>query len=141
SLSSFDSSQQTQAQWRAQAQSAVAESWLGATPTDPAEIEETIRLCVDIEMNVGCEALLLPSPLTTNPTTNYSAELQWLDSGLEIAARTVPDFPRIVTIAISDTCLRGMRPGENALLDAIVDQVTARAPEGAYLVLEQANED
>jgi hypothetical protein len=34
-----------------------------------------------------------------------------------------------------------MRPVDNALIDAIVDQVTSRAPEGAYLVLEQANED
>lgn len=141
SLSSFDTSQQTQAQWRAQAQSSVAESWIGAPPTASTDIEETIRLSVDTQVAIGCEALLLPSPLTTNPATNYSAELQWLDSGLDIASRAAPNVARIVTVAISDTCLRGMRPGDNGLIDAIVDQVTSRAPEGAYLVLEEANED
>src|SRR5258706_8332624 len=29
---------------------------------------------------------------------------------------------------------------ENTLIDIILDQVTARAPDGAYVVLEQANE-
>jgi hypothetical protein len=137
----FDSSKQTQPEWAAQARTAVTSSWLGRVPTTSTEIEDAIRLCLETQNRIGCEALILPSPLTTNPASDYSAELQWLDSGLTIASGIDQSIPRCATISVSDTCLRGIPPAENALLDVIVDQVTARSPEAAYVVLEQANED
>jgi hypothetical protein len=140
-LPAFNSAQQTQAQWAAQARAAVPASWLGQVPATAHEIEDVVRICAETQQRIGCEAIILPSPLTTSPSSDYSTELQWLDSGLTIARRVAPNVPRIATVAVSDTCLRGFTPADNGLLDVIVDQVTARTPEGAYVLLELANED
>jgi len=67
-------------------------------------------------------------------------ELNWLDKGLTAAGDHAPGMKRIATVALSDTCLRGLDPWKNDLLTVIIDQITARAPDGAYIVIEQANE-
>lgn len=78
--------------------------------------------------------------MRVNPSSSYAIELEWMDHGLAHAATAAPGVPALVTVAISDRCLVGLSPADNALLDTIADQVTARAPAGVYLVLEQAYE-
>lgn len=140
-LPAYDSAAHTQSQWSRGARATVHDYWRGSAPTDHGEIEATITSCIEAQGALGCEAIILPSPLTTDPGTSFTAELEWIDVGLDIAARVLPGQPRIPTLAVSDTCLRGISPSSNRLLDTIVDQVSARTPEGAYIVLEQANED
>jgi hypothetical protein len=139
-LPKYESSKETQAEWKRRAMARITSSWLGAVPTDAAEVGQAIRVGVETQTQLGCEAVILPSPLTTDPATDYATELMWLDVGLDIARRIALGQSRIATVAISDTCLRGVEPAKNGLLDVIVDQVTARRPEGAYIVIEQANE-
>jgi hypothetical protein len=110
-------------------------------PTSSEEIEDAVRICVTVQLGLGVESVILPSPLTTNPMGNYARELEWLDVGLDVSRATSTTISTLATIAISDTCLRGISPSDNLLLDVIIDQVSARSPDGAYVLLEQANED
>lgn len=135
----YDSGQQSQAEWRAATQAEIAARWR-PTPTAQADIARAVDECVRFQIQLGVEAIILPSPLTCDHASDYSRELEWLESGLERARQLAPERPALATIALSDTCLRGFRADENGLLELILDQVTARTQDGAYLVLEQANE-
>lgn len=136
----FSSGKHTQAEWRARAAAKIHTTWQHAAPTTAADIKEAIRRSLDVQIQLGCEALILPSPLTVELSTDYAVELTWLDKGLAEASALSSDLPRIATVAISDTCLRPVDPWANSLLEIIVDQLTAREIQGAYIVLELANE-
>lgn len=135
----FDSGQQTQAEWRAAVQRDITAIWQ-RTPTTAADIRRAVDECISFQTRIGVEALILPSPLTRDHASDYSREAEWLEIGAERAAALAPNLRAIATVAISDTCLRGFRPRENTLIEIILDQVCARARDGAYVVLEQANE-
>lgn len=137
----FDSSKQNQRQWKEPATAEVIKTWTGKVPTDPKVIEDRVRICIEVQQRLGCEAIVLPSPLRTNPSTDHSAELAWLDLGLDLAKRIAPGAPRLATIAISDTCLVNVDPWTSHMLDALLDQVSAREPEGAFVVIEQGGHD
>jgi hypothetical protein len=137
----YDSSSQTQAEWKKEMERLIVSTWTGLAPTVTAEIEDAIRLCVEVQVRLGVEAVILPSPLTTDVGSLYNDELEWLETGLAIAGRIAPHLPHYASVAVSDTALRGTDPWSNPLLDLILDQVTARRLSGVYLVLEQANED
>ncbi len=137
----YDSSKEKQSEWRASAAGHVQSSWTGTVPTDPATIEDRVRLCVEVQNRLGCEAIILPTPLIASATDDFSQQLLWLDRGLELAKRIAPGVPRLASIAISDTCVRNVVPWTSAALDTLLDQVSARAPEGAYIVMEQASHD
>lgn len=139
--SKYSSAKQTQATWRAHAAARIHSSWSRDLPTTTANIRSAVRSCLEVQSQLECEALILPSPLTTELATDYSTELAWLDAGLEETALMGSDLKRIATIAISDTCLRPVDPWSNQLLEIIIDQVTARDVAGVYLVLELANEN
>jgi hypothetical protein len=138
-VADYDSGQQTQAQWRAAEQARITERWR-RTPTQPADIEQAVDLCIGFQRDLGVEAIILPSPLTRDQASAYAVETEWLELGVARAHALAPGLPAYATIAISDTCLRGFGAYDNTLIDVILDQVTARAPDGAYVVLEQANE-
>jgi hypothetical protein len=138
-VAAFDSGQQKQSQWRAATEATIVQHWRG-TPQTEDEILQCVDLCIEFQRNIGVEAIILPSPLTNNHASDYSRETQWLDIGAERSQALAPSLPALASIAISDTCLRGFSPSTNTLIDIILDQVTARTPGGAYIVLEQANE-
>ena len=138
-LAAYNSGQHTQAKWRAASEAAITQHWRG-TPSTTADIRQSVDSCIAYQRDRGVEAIILPSPLTNDHASDYTRELGWLEIGAERVRALAPDLPALVTIAISDTCLRGFAPTDNTLIDIILDQVTARAPEGAYVVLEQANE-
>src|SRR6266568_1979822 len=139
-IEAYDSSKITQAEWRTKVLSKIHSQWKGDAPTGQRGIQGSINVSIATQIVMGCEAIILPSPLTSDPTTDYSTELGWLDEGLALASKVGQGLPKLATIALSDTCVRGTDPWTNALLDLILDQVTARPVDGAYLVLEQANE-
>lgn len=137
----YESGSQTQAEWRKDLKADIHNQWAGSVPAGARKIEATVSSCVTFQRELKCEAIILPSPLVTDIATNYSRELAWLDAGLKQAATLAPGLPAYATIAVSDTALRVSDPYENDLLSIIIDQVTARAPKGAYIVIEQANEN
>jgi len=102
-LRTYDSSQQTQAQWKASAGRRIASIWPRTHPMDLDVIRHAVRDCIDFQNRFGCQAIILPSPLTVDPGTNYQDELCWLDTALEyIASASNLDLPVFATVAISE---------------------------------------
>src|SRR5204863_3374710 len=99
---------------------------------------KAVQICVDVQANVGCESIILPAPLITELFTDFTIEGMWLDAGLRLAADS--GRSRLATVAISDSCLRPVPPEKNDLVETIIDQVSAREPEGVYLVIETSQE-
>lgn len=135
----YDSGEQTQKKWMDEAVATIRGRWPGKPPTDPAVIKLGAEECVDLQLALGCEAIILASPLTHDASTSYDEELAWLDAGLA-HARAHTDRPVFATVAITDVCLRFTDPENNQLLDLISDAVSARGVDGVYFVVEQASE-
>lgn len=139
-LGNFKSGEVKQAQWMAEAKRRIGSSWPSNAPQ--TDIADRARECIEFQRTLGCEAIILPSPLTTEPGTNYHAELEWLDAGLRHvhSLREGLSQPVYATVALSDLCLRLIDAGKNPLLDLIIDQVSAREVDGVYIVVEQTSE-
>ncbi|MGA2093355.1 MAG: hypothetical protein ABSH16_08125 [Sedimentisphaerales bacterium] len=139
-FTSFNSGEHNQREWQRELKNKIHELWIGQLPKKADEIEKTVKSCIEVQENLDCENYILPSPLTIDQATDYSTELQWLDIGLKVSKQTNNEKPALATIAISDSALRLIEPWENELIDLIIDQVSSREPDGAYIVLEQSNE-
>src|SRR5688572_14509315 len=140
-LAEYDSALMTQGEWKKRAERQVARGWTGRLPRAAGTIHATVRRCIETQRGLGCEAVILPAPLLSDPASDYSSELAWIDAGLQVQSEVDADAPYYVTVAISDSCLRGVDRWASQQLDLVLDQVTARRPRGVYLVIEQANED
>lgn len=140
-LQSYTSGEHTQSQWRQAVEQRVAALWTGASPTDPDVVRDVVAEAVRFERRLGCDAIILPSPLTVDPSTDYREELLWLDGGLRAVEETDESpVPVYATVALSDICVRYFDPAHNQLLDVILDSISARGVDGVYVVLEQASE-
>jgi hypothetical protein len=139
-ISEYDSSQHKQRDWQNELTKNVHNLWLGQLPKKYNEIENTIDNCLKEQESLNCESFILPSLLTVDQSTDYRTEIQWLDAGLKRSKRINDKRQNMATIAISDSCLRLIKPWENELIDLIVDQVSSRELDGAYIVLEQSHE-
>ena len=140
-LKQFDSAEHKQKGWMEEAIEKIASTWPGQAPSDGGKISVAVRECIEFQQRFGCWAILLPSPLTIDPSTNYNDEEAWLDASLDFVEGLEEfNLPKFATVAISDACLR-LKPKENTLLDIIGDSVSAREGlDGVYLVVEQAGE-
>ena len=118
----------------------VATFWTRSVPNDPITIDQAVQDCIDFQIRKGFQAIILPSPLTVDPSTNYDTELYWLDSGLSHVKKHDLQLPIFATIALSDICVHYTDPLSNMLLDLISDVVSARGVDGVYIVLEQGSE-
>lgn len=139
-LTTYSSSSYTQSSWRQTQERTIHQFWPGRPPTDDQTVRSSVEDSITMQQRLGCAAIILPSPLTTDPSTDYFTELKWLDFGIEAARRVSPDLPIFATLALSDLCLIYSDPTENRLLDLVLDAITAREVDGVYIVVEQANE-
>ena len=140
----YDSKQHKQIDWMKQIKKDIAKLWR-RNPIDPNVdpdlVAEVTRECIDFQLRIGCKAIILPSPLTYDPNTDYSTELFWLDSALTyINKRSDITVPVFATIALTDNCLTYSNPEDNQLLEIILDTVGAREIGGVYLIVEQRSE-
>ena len=140
SLGAYDSSQHDQKTWRDAAHAKIATAWRGVIPIADSEIDVATREAVSVQAALGCEAIILPSPLTNDPATAYDVELKWLDQGIAQHAAQEARVPVYATIAVADLCLRYADPTNNGLLELMADTVSARGVDGVYIVVEQGGE-
>ncbi len=130
------------ARWKETYQEKLLKGWPGAAPSDEDSVRRAVIACIVQQVDFGCEAILLPTPLTNVVAQNFEAETQWLDLGLEACERLQVALPIYATVAVSDNVLRGINPTENPLLHTITNQISSRSGlAGAYVVIEQASED
>jgi hypothetical protein len=119
----------------------LIKSWRGTPLTKSAEIAEAIRASVEYQLQIGCEGVILPSPLTTMSAPEYRLETKWLDIGVDVVRELRTVVPVYATIALSDNLLRGIDPFKHSLVHTITSQIASRAElTGAYIVVEQTAE-
>lgn len=135
----FNSGEHTQRDWQAELTKNIHSLWLGQLPKEQEEVEKLTTVCLKVQEELNCENYILPSPLTVDQATDYSTELKWLDAGLKVSQAVITK-PVLATVAISDSALRLIEPWENEMIDLIIDQVSSREPDGAYIIFEQSNE-
>lgn len=139
-LNQYISSQQNQSQWLNTAEREIHKYWSRRVPDAPSDVRQFVHDCIRFQEAKGCEAIILPSPLTTDPSTSYDLELLWLDAGLDYIKKNSISIPVFATVALSDICVHYTDPLDNNLLELILDSISARSVQGAYIVLEQGNE-
>lgn len=143
-LIEYESDQQSQSAWRRGTLEKITEKWPRNpinSNINPDMVRDVVRDCIDFQIQLGCSGIILPSPLTYDPGTNYSEELFWLDTGINyVRSRADLNIPVFATIALADNCVRYSDPIANPLLDTILDSVGAREVDGVYLVIEQGSE-
>jgi hypothetical protein len=119
----------------------LLQSWHNCLPNDPQKIGDAARSAVKTQLQLGCEMIILPVPLTTLATRQYAMETEWIDAGLEACKALKVGIPVLATVAISDSVLRGVDPTQNPLLQTITNQLSARGElAGAYILPELASE-
>lgn len=139
-LQKYSSGQQQQGQWMTVTEQKIPTLWPGRPIDEEAIVQAMVEECITFQKRFGCQAIILPSPLTTDPHTNYDLELLWLDAGLEYVRTQGVDLPVFASIALSDLCLYYTEPTQSRFLDMVLDTVSARGVDGVYLVLEQSRE-
>lgn len=136
----YDSSQMTQKEWKDDAKESIAERWTGVVPDQPDIIDHAVQQAVRLGVHLDCEGIIIPSPLTQDPNTDYAAETLWLESGIKHGRALGDGRPVYATVAIQDLCLLFIDPSSSALLEIIADTIVSRGYDGAYLVVEQSSE-
>jgi len=137
----YESSEQKQSDWKKDAKKKISSQWQGTHSTEPDRIREAVGKCIEFQINIGCGAIIFPSPLTVDLSTDYRDETMWLDMGIQyIQERGGIDLPIYATVALSDLCTFHLDPPKNNLLQLILDVVSSREVDGVYLVIEQSSE-
>lgn len=127
--------------WKDLNADALLRSWRNCVPNDPKGIGDAAKAAVRAQLELGCEMIILPGPLTTLATHQYATETEWIDAGLEACKALKVGIPILATVAISDNVLRGLDPTQNPLLQTITNQLSARVElAGAYILPELASE-
>lgn len=141
-LATFESDLHSQSSWSGEARQRIPQFWLRAAPSDPEVVSVAVEECIEFQLRLGCEALILPSPLTVEPSSDYSDELMWLDYALRYLdeRESPPEIPVFATVALADICVRYSDPDSNAFLNLILDNISAREVDGVYIVIEQGSE-
>jgi len=140
-ITKYDSDLQKQSDWKKELEKHITTIWTRKPPNDTSKVLNAVQYCIDFQRRLECDAIILPSPLTFDPATDYSNELMWLDLALDyIKSNKIDDIPIYATVALSDICVRYAEPLSNLLLQMILDAVSARDINGVYLVIEQSSE-
>ncbi len=136
----FDSTQMHINSWNSNVRKNIAKHWNGSLPTLENEMLELIEKCIDLQIRLGCSLIILPSPLTIDYSSDYETELKWLDLGIGAYKKAGTNLPLFATVSLSDSCLRMIEPKNNALIEVILDSVSAREIDGVYIVIELSQE-
>lgn len=139
-LATYQSDEHTQNSWSEYAREQIPRHWTGSAPSDLDFIRRAVRDCIDFELALGVEGVILPSPLTVDPSTAYSRELTWVDEAVAYLDSVQTSVPVFATVALANLCVRYSDPTDNALIDLILDNISARDVDGVYIVVEQGSE-
>ena len=117
-------------------------SWRRAALTDPAAVGAAAEAAVQLQVDLGCEGVILPAPLVDSITRGYQDAAIWVDAGLEACRRLRVTLPVFASVAICDTVLQNRAARSNPVLSGVTAEIASRAGlAGAYIVIETRDED
>lgn len=132
---SFESATQKRRDWDAAMRVHVASAWPGQVPDD---VDRAALQAVEFQVERGCTAILLPTPLVDEREDEGASIGTWIDSGISAAQELEVAQPLLATVAVSEKALNEGAFESGGILEALVDQVTARSDlDGVYIVVGQ----
>lgn len=115
-------------------------AWLSLPLNNLDFISLLVDQIINFQIEIGCEAIILPGPLTKNSNTDFQQEMIWITKGLESIRSKNIDLPTYATLAISDLALTNEKPQENEFLLLVLDLISTSGVNGVYLIIEQNSE-
>lgn len=116
--------------------------WTRSVPTDPRAIAQAVKMSVQMQVDLGCEGIILPSPLIDRALPGFSQGTAWIDAGIIACSELKVQLPIYATIALCDTLIDNRPAVENTFISAITEQIAAREGlAGAYVIVETADGD
>lgn len=134
-MEEFDSSVHSRREWDAQMRSHVLTSWPGQTPAD---LERAAHQAVEFQVQLGVTTVILAGPLVEEREDEGETLGTWIDAGIMAASELDVGQPLLATVALSERALNSAAFEPGGLVEALVDQVTARGEiDGVYIVVGQ----
>lgn len=138
-LPTFDAETMKPRKWEEMMREGILEHWPGDA-ADDQHIEFACYSCIELQVDLACSYILLPTPLIDDRTDEGSELGEWLDAGLEAAVELETGQSLIATIAIAASEITEKATDLADFLDTIVDQVVARDKiDGVYIVVVQTH--
>jgi hypothetical protein len=136
----YDSGQHgSPTKWKQTYASTLVSKWTRSVCTDAIAIRAAARSAVEMQLELGCESVLLAAPLTTMVSQTLQPETDWMDAGIDACKELGVIKPVYATIAIAEDTLQHP-PLNNPLVHSFSTQIASReALTGAYLLLEQSD--
>ena len=121
---------------------ALLDGWLRAPLAAQGDIERAAHAAVSLQLDIGCEGIILPAPLVDSVNRGFHDAAQWIDAGLKACVALRVTKPVFATAAICDTMLQSVPVTTNPILLAVTDHIAARRKlAGAYIVIETRDGD
>lgn len=116
--------------------------WPRCVPSDPNGIARAARSAVQLQVELGCQSIILASPLVDPGVSAFHQGTSWIDAGLAACAEFDVRLPIYATIALCDSIIEARPALENTFIGAITEQIAAREGlAGAYVVVETRSGD
>ena len=120
----------------------LVKQWRRAPVDSTSERREAAREAVQFQLDMGCEGIILATPLVETMAAGFEDAAQWLDDGLAACRALKVQQPIFATVAIADTLLQNTAADRHPLLTSITGHIAARRGlAGAYVVIESRDGD
>ena len=120
----------------------LIKSWTRTPVTDLKAIRLAVRGAVSLQMEIGCEGIILPAPLIDNFGRGLVDAATWIDAGIAACRDLRITRPIYATVALCDTILQNIPSRNNPILANVAGELKARREiAGAYVVIETRDGD
>ena len=120
----------------------VIAGWTRGVPSGPQAVRSAARAAVKLQVDLGCEGIILPAPALDSISRGVQDFMKWTDAGLDACREFKVAGPVYATVALCDTVVANHVALDHPVLGAATDQIAARPDlAGAYLVVESRDED
>jgi hypothetical protein len=135
--SEYESGAESQRDWKGAIADGIDNIW--ENRADPcASWPETVESCVRFQEKIGATKVILPATLVADPESSLDEDFCRLDEAVAVA-RTLTDKPILASLPVEEGAIRHRAFVENTLVEAIVDQVSARGNiDGIYIPVASA---
>lgn len=131
----FDSQLQTQKEWFDGHKNSMA--WPYTLPNAKKDIQDSVRSCFDFQVGLGVTHLIIPTPLVEDSDDEFALQLNWIDAALELKSEY--PYNMLATVAFTDSIVLHQNPLDNKVIQAIIDNLSARVElDGIYVLPVQS---
>src|SRR5205814_901602 len=73
----------TRTAWKEENKEGLVAKWTRTLPSDSESVRKGARAAVDFQLKMGCDGIILASPLTGMADQTLQREMEWIEAGLQ----------------------------------------------------------